>query len=285
MWLKVLAVVLIVLIAGLGSALVYGDRQWRAATEARITRLNAYRLTPSRLSFDDTETEGLPDPVKRYFRRVLRKGQPPVAGVSLKEQGEFRMGEAEDSWRPMTATQVLSARPAGFVWDARIQMAPHVPVHVRDAYLAGAGSMLGKVLGLVPVLDVHDTPEMAAGALQRYLAEAVWFPTALLPSQGVQWAPVNESSARATLTDGKTAVSLEFRFNAEGEITGAFAQSRYREVKGAFQPTPWGSRCAKYAERGGMRIPLEGEVEWRLPDGSLPYWRARITEISYEFTQ
>ena len=185
----------------------------------------------------------------------------------------------------MTATQVFSARPAGFVWDARIQMAPHVPVHVRDAYLAGAGSMLGKVLGLVPVLDVHDIPEMAAGALQRYLVEAVWFPTALLPSQGVQWAPVSESAARATLTDGKTAVSLEFRFNAEGEITGAFAQSRYREVKGAFQPTPWGSRCADYAERGGMRIPLEGEVEWRLPDRSLPYLRARITEISYQFTQ
>ena len=34
-----------------------------------------------------------------------------------------------------------------------------------------------------------------------------------------------------------------------------------------------------------MCIPLHGEVAWLLPDGLLPYWRGRITDISYEFAQ
>jgi hypothetical protein len=183
----------------------------------------------------------------------------------------------------MTAAQVFSTQPPAFVWDARIGIAPGVHVRVRDAYLAGAGSMRGELLGLVPVVDAHDTPEMAAGALQRYLAEAVWFPTALLPSQGVRWSAIDGSTARATLADGQTTVSLDFRFDAAGEIAGCFTSARYRQVKGGYEQTPWAGRYAAYAERGGVRTPLEAEVEWILPAGRLPYWRAHIARIDYEY--
>jgi len=33
------------------------------------------------------------------------------------------------------------------------------------------------------------------------------------------------------------------------------------------------------------RIPLEGEVAWKLPAGLFPYCRVRIREISYEFAR
>jgi len=285
MWVKTLAVVLALLFAGVGGALVYGARRWRTATHARVARLNESRLPPHNLRYDEKEIEGLPSPVARYFRTVLRNGQPMVIGARLAQEGELRRGEGDDSWLPFVAMQVFSSRPPGFVWDARMRMAPGLSVHVRDAYLDGAGSMRGEVLGLLPLLDAHDTPEMAAGALQRYLAERVWFPTALLPSQGVEWSPIDDSTALATLTDGETSVSLDFRFSAEGEIASAFTPSRYREVEGAFVPTPWGGHYAAYADRDGMRIPLEAEVEWHLADRRLPYWRGRITEVAYDYAR
>ena len=40
---------------------------------------------------------------------------------------------------------------------------------------------------------------MAEGELMRFLAEAAWYPTALLPSQGVRWQGADERSAFATL--------------------------------------------------------------------------------------
>jgi hypothetical protein len=31
-----------------------------------------------------------------------------------------------------------------------------------------------------------------------------------------------------------------------------------------------------------MLIPIEGEVEWNLPEGNLPYWRGYLEKIEYE---
>src|SRR5207249_11032068 len=87
----------------------------------------------------------------------------------------------------------VSTDPPGFVWDAAIRVAPFLSVRVRDAYIRGAGSMQGRLAAVVTVVDQRDRPELNAGALQRYLAEAVWFPTALLPGQGVAWQAVDRS--------------------------------------------------------------------------------------------
>jgi hypothetical protein len=50
-------------------------------------------------------------------------------------------------------------------------------------------------------------------------------------------------------------------------------------------PTPWEGRWSRYDLRDGMRIPLEGEVAWMLPEGQEPYWRGRITNLTYEFVR
>jgi hypothetical protein len=132
------------------------------------------------------------------------------------------------------------------------------------------------------MVNVEGTPEIAAGALHRYLAEATWYPTALLPSQGVVWTPIDDSSARATLTTGATTVSLVFRFGKDGLVETVFTPARSRDVDGRFVPTPWQGHFFDYAERGGMLIPLQGEVGWLLPEGPQVYWRGRIVEVSYE---
>jgi hypothetical protein len=105
----------------------------------------------------------------------------------------------------------------------------------------------------------------------------------LLPSQGVQWTGIDDATARATLTDGATTVSLEFGFSRDGLITSAFRPSRYREVHGAYQPTPWLCQYTAYAEHDSMRIPLAGAVQWQLPERPLPYWRGRVTAVTYEY--
>ena len=145
--------------------------------------------------------------------------------------------------------------------------------------------MLASLMGLRQLVHVEGTPDIAAGALHRYLAEAAWFPTALLPSAGVVWTPLDDSSARATLTVGATTVSLDFHFDADGLVQSVFTPERARDVDGRSIPTPWQGRWSSYEERGGMRIPLAGEVEWLLPEGAQVYWRGRVTEIVYELAE
>ncbi len=285
MWFKITALGIALIIVIVGGVLAYGSLRWRNLTRSLVAQLDAASVPPQVPTYSESELEGLPDPVKRYFRTVLREGQPIVTRARLTWEGEFLMREAENGWRPFTATQYYVTRRPGFLWDARIKVAPGLAVNVYDAYIAGTGTLHGEILGLIRVIHLGGTPEMAEGELLRYLAEAVWYPTALLPSQGVRWTPMDGSRARATLTDGDTTVSLDFHFNADGEITGSLAASRPREVNGEMHPTPWAGSYADYVERDGMRIPRRGEVTWQLEDRQLPYWRGRVLDVTYEYAQ
>jgi hypothetical protein len=154
-------------------------------------------------------------------------------------------------------------------------------VRVRDSYIGGSAGMRGAVAGLVPVVDQQGTPDLAAGALHRYLAEAVWLPTALLPSQHVVWEAVDDSTALVTLSDSGITVTWTVHFSAAGEIVRVEGE-RLRDVDGVGVPTPFVGHHRSYAEVEGMRIPMEGEVAWILPEGQLTYWRGRIAKAEYE---
>jgi hypothetical protein len=135
--------------------------------------------------------------------------------------------------------QYFTAGLPGLVWDARINMAPLATVRVRDSYIQGVGSMQARVASLIPVVDQAGSPELAAGALHRYLAEAVSLPTAFLPGSDVAWEPIDDHSARATLTDCGLSVSLDFHFRERGEIVRCYTSARNRDVRGVAVPTPW----------------------------------------------
>ena len=265
--------------------ILHGEFCWRAGTRELRDRLEAARLPIEPKVFDEGELESLPGPVQRYFGAVLEDGQPIVAAVSVEHTGTLDMGKTAQQWKPFTSTQrVVTSRP-GFDWDGRVAMMPALPVLVHDAYAAGEGILHAAVLGLVSVVNLRGTGEVAQGELMRFFAEAAWYPTALLPSQGVLWDAVDEQSARATLKDGDLTVTLLFRFNEDGLIATVRAEARGRMVGGAVVPTPWHGRFWNYAIREGMRVPLDGEVAWLLPEGAKPYWRGRITKLSYEFAR
>ena len=276
--------VVALLLLSLGGVLVLADYYWRARSADLVAHLNGNGgLVSSPTSFSVAQIQGLPAPAMRYFRAVLRDGQPIVRRVRLAQEGDFLLRPEQNGWRPFTATQYVATQPPGFVWDARIRMAPGLGVRVRDAFVDGTGYMLATLMGLIRLASAAATPGIAAGALHRYLAEVVWCPTALLPSQGVVWTPLDDSSARATLTVAGTTVSLDFRFGPDRLVASVFTPHRARDVGGSAVPTPWQGHFFNYGERGGMRIPLSGEVEWLLSEGPQVYWRGRITEVSYEY--
>ena len=286
-WLKWSGVALaVLLVVGMG-AVAYGSWHWEQSSKAILARLEAARVTsatstlPTR--YDARELEGLPAPVQRYFRAVLKDGQPIIAAASLDQVGTFNMSETAEAWKPFTAKQrVITQRP-GFDWDARIMMFPGVAAHIHDAYVAGQGLLRGAILGLIPVVNMPDSPELQQGEFTRYFMEALWYPTALLPSQGVRWQALDDRSARASLTDGALTLTLTFRFQDDGLIEFARAESRGRLVDGVPSGAPWQGRFWNYAIRDGIKVPLEGEVAWVMPDGLKPYYRGKLTSLSFEF--
>lgn len=281
---KKIAAVLGTLAGGVGTVAGIGSWRWRSGTAELVTRLRAAaEAEGAPAALTTREREELPGPVARYFRAVLPDVVPPIRYARLEQRGQFLARKGPKGWRPFRAVEHFTARPAGFVWDARIRMAPGLHVMVRDGFVEGRGTMIGSMLGVWRVVSVEGTPELGAGALQRYLAEAVWLPTALLPSAGVSWRPLDGSGARATLTAGGTTVSADFHFGADGLVERVYTAARGRDVGGGrMVPTPWQGRFSSYARRAGLRIPMAGEVEWILPEGPQPYWKGELTGVAYE---
>jgi len=281
-----LALMLLGVVAG-----IYGSWRWRAASRERVDQVLAAQRPMAASRYDARAIEHLPAPVVRYFHHVLQDGQPLVLRARVAHQGFFNSRDDREQWVPFHSTEVFTVSPPGFLWDAQIDSTRATPVFVSDSYIAGTGRMYGALFGLVPVVHAEGTPTMASGALMRYLAEAVWLPTALLPASGVTWAPIDDHRALATLTDvpaGRpgqqpVSVSLEFRFNDRNEVAEVYSPGRYRQVGDTAVPTPWSAVLRDVMSSRGMLIPTDAEVRWHLRDRVLPYWRGRVIDTEYEF--
>lgn len=285
MRLRIGIIVVLALAAIYAAAYAYGAARWAAQTRALRARLASARTPLQPQTVDFSQLAGLPAPVQRYFRTVLTDGQPVVTSVTVQHQGTFNMSTTAEQWQPFTSDQwVVTARP-GFVWNGRVSVLPGFPARAHDAYIAGEGILHVALLGLVTVTDLRGAGALAEGELMRYFAEATWYPTALLPGQGVAWEAVDDRSAYGTLTDGDTAITLLFTFNDQNLIDTVQAAARGRTVGGETVPTPWRGRFWNYAERNGMLVPLDGEVAWVLPESTQPYWRGHIVAITYEFAR
>ena len=284
-WIAWLAVAFAALAIGALGLVACGHFRWIAATQALIGELDAARLTAPAPRYDSRELDGLPVPVQRYFRAALKDGQPIITAARIELRGRFNLSPTGERWKPFTSMQRAVTRRPGFVWDGHVALAPGIAVHVHDAYIAGVGILKPSLLGLYALADVHGAGETARDELMRYAAEAAWYPTALLPSQGVRWETVDDRSAKATLTDGVLSVTMLVTFDNAGMIESSRFEARGAQTDksgGKIDPTPWEGRWSDYEERNGMRLPMTGEAAWLPATGRRPYFRGTVTSMVHE---
>ena len=286
LWLGLCLVVLGLTAVGLS---FWGERRWAGEVKALQAGLERGRLDgtpgPGSLStrFDARDLEGLPAPVQRYFRAVLTDGQPIITAVTIEIAGTFNMSPTAEQWKPFTSRQRVVARRPGFLWDARIAMLPGVNVRVIDSYIVGNGLLHAAIQGLFTMADIQGEGEIARGEFMRWCAEVAWYPTALLPSQGVRWEAVDDRSAHATFTDGPLTLTLRFRFNDAGLIASFRADSRGGMVGDKMVMAPWDGVWSNYQVRDGVQVPFTGEVAWMRPEGRRPYFIGTVTALAFEF--
>ncbi len=282
MWKMILLLGLALTLAVLAGLFVVKRTQLTRRVETMVDEMRSASIPPLEREVRPTDWAGLPAPVQRYFEHVLPAGTSYTGTVTIQQRGTFRDGDRSSApWSPFTATQHVTIRPPGFVWDATIQMMPGLSVRVLDAYHDGQGHLQARLGGIVPVMDAPPGPKLDEGELLRYLAEAPLYPTALLPGMGVDWTRIDDQSARATLTDRGTTVSLVFSFNERNEVTRVRGTRGFLTNEGTYESRGWTGFWHHYAERNGRRVPMEGEVAWIAPEGKISYWRGHVHHIEH----
>jgi hypothetical protein len=177
-----------------------------------------------------------------------------------------------------SATPPELDRPRTVSFAALTSLPPPVERYFRSVLRDG-----GALMAVIDVVNECDRQELDEGALQRYLAEAAMFPTALLPERGVVWTPIDENHATASLTDGATTACLDFAFAATGEILGVSTARRWRAEKSGYAIGAWGGRYGQYEVHNGMRVPSEADVYWKIGGRRCSYITIRVTDASFDF--
>lgn len=223
-----------------------------------------------------SRTSAVPAVVQRYLELAVPPGGRPPSLVTLEQHGELRTSPTSSRWMPFTAIHVVAPQSQGFLWNARVEPLPLVHLRVLDMLVRGRGS--GQVLMLSAFAVGHDdgTPQMNSGSLHRFLAEAVWYPWALLPSEQLSWSALDGNRALATLVVNGVTVALEFRFADSGEVVGIYSPGRWGSFDGGYAQVPWEGHFSGYGRRHGILVPRHGEVGW-CRDGKLELvWRGSI---------
>ena len=169
------------------------------------------------------------------------------------------------------SAKVIAAGSAKLIASTNVQF-------VVDSFEHGAGGLVARVLGFIPVARARG-PETDVAEALRGLAELPWRPFAFGAEGPVTFEALSFSMLRATFDDGRTRALVEFNIGDDGGVLGASARSRPRLVGKTVVNTGWSGAFSEYRDFEGVRVPTTAEVTWHLPEGPFTYWRGRVTEF------
>ena len=221
---------------------------------------------------------GLPAIVQKWLNYSHVIGKAKVSNVYLTQDLQLKFKPEQKEWSHGVSEQYFTIQPPAFNWDIRTQMNPLMSVIGRDKFEHGKAEMLIKLFALIPVVDVKNDEKVNQSALQRYLAEIVWFPSASL-SQYLTWEEIDELSAKATLNYNGTKGSGIFYFNETGQFE-KFVAMRFKDSNDA-KPVKWTVVATKTEEKNGIKIPTECKVIWYAKPEQWTWLKLKIKHIEY----
>lgn len=226
----------------------------------------------------EQDLQRLPPIVSLWVDRSGVVGHVPAQRIWVQQRLQLRLEPAQSTWYPARAEQYYTIYPPSFVWQADVRTFPLVHVMARDVFAQGRGRMQVAIWGLLPLADVQGSRQVDQAALQRFLGEMVWYPSAAL-SPLVRWEQIDSLQARATLRVGQTEASGVFTFSEQGDVR-RFSALRYRGQETV--PRQWVVDVTEYGMFDGRRIPLRCSVTWMLDHGPWLWARIEVTDIVWD---
>jgi hypothetical protein len=174
-----------------------------------------------------------------------------------------------------TAQQSISAAQTRFVWRARFKVAPLLIGVVEDAFEAGRGRLDARMWGVVPMARARGR-HIDRGEAQRYVAEIVWCPMALVHNPELRFRTISERVVRTWMHDEDTYIDLIF--DDSGDISDVRTTTRARDGN---LVQPWQGCFSEPRDFGEMRAPSRAEVSWETPEGPFVYWQGCVTSLTF----
>ncbi|MBU0558312.1 MAG: hypothetical protein KJ799_02480 [Bacteroidetes bacterium] len=252
-------------------------------TESYINeKINSLRATikTEKKIFSYNEIEDLPFLLQRYYKNTITEGAVKPQFVRLKQTTEFKFQE-NSAWRKFTSEQYYSINKPGYVLTSSEIASSLLSEKTIESYVETKGEKLVKFLSSITTEDA-DGVEMNNSGLFKYFSDAVFFPSALLPSVNVKWIQVAPLIARGTFWDKNIRIGADFHFDEDGNILKITSEDKYRITKQGFQRSHFTIVFSDYKEFDGLKIPTSAEATWNLPGRDFLFSKYTINDLSYD---
>jgi hypothetical protein len=221
--------------------------------------------------FHKGQLDGLPEPVQRYFKHILKEGQPYISYARIKHDGQFKT-DLEKGWIDIKGEQYATTEKPGFIWKGTTSM-----FVARDMYISGKGRLIATLFSVYNVVDAKGE-KYNEGELLRWLGESVLYPTNFLPNERLQWFPIDSKTAKLTFNYKGLSLFFKITFNEIGEIT----EMETKRYMGDKDLETWVIKATNYKELNNVLIPTAFDVIWRLDKGDFSYAKFNVTQVEYD---
>lgn len=266
------------LIIFIGIALSCGSADFSKQTAAEVERIHETNVGAPARTVSREMLAGLPEPVGRWLLGSGIVGRSAAHSVHLVQKGMMRTKPGQDRWMKVEAEQDITINEPAFVWKADIKMIGLTVISARDSFIEGKGRMTIKLLSLI-MMDDADGMKIDQAAMQRYLVEMIWYPWAAL-SPYVKWEAIDSRAARVVMKYRGVSGSCVFHFNEAGEVVGLSAD-RYMGGGEDAALEKWVGTTKIYGTMGGIRMPVNVEVGWKLRTGDFTWYKFEIERLEY----
>lgn len=250
--------------------LIIGRTNLSIKFSKEVKELFAQSKDISTKTFHQQQLTDLPEPVQRYFQRVLTDGQPYISYTRMTHDGQFKTGLDKD-WINIRGEQYATTEKPGFIWKGTTAM-----FTARDMYLADKGRLVVSLFSLYDIVDAKgETYDQ--GELLRWLGESVLYPTNLLPSEMLHWSTIDSKAAKLTFNYNELSLSLIVTFNEIGEII-QMETKRYMDEN---KLETWIIKMSNYKEINAVAVPTNFDVSWRLQKGDFSYAKFNLQKLEY----
>ncbi|HEX7713297.1 MAG TPA: DUF6544 family protein [Bacillota bacterium] len=224
------------------------------------------------LTLDDIRH--LPNPVQKYLIYVGAVGKEKVQNVKLIAAGEMKMN-LKSGWSKINFEQYnFFASHLTRLFYIKLNMLG-IPILGLHSYTDANASMLVKLGGLIPVVDVKGREMRISDTVTLLNDMSIFAPAALIDNR-IRWESIDDHTAKAIFNPGYCTVSAVLYFNDRGELVNFISDDRYSlEEDGSFKKIRWSTPIRDYQERNGIKLASYAEAVWNRPEGDDSYFRLK----------
>lgn len=264
-----IANLIVLIVAVLAFTTVQFEKAFRADVKKRLEQTKATAI------LSEADIQHLPPPVQRYLRYSNVIGKPKPNNMYVMFEGQ--MHSKGKDWFSFTSEQYnFFDEPTRLFFMKAKMFGITVPGYHR--YQQQTALMNIKLFGLIDIVKIKDE-NLAKGETVTVFNDMCLMAPGFLVDKRIAWEPMNDTTAKATLSNGAIKVSAVLYFNQQGQLIDFISNDRYET--NTKQWLPFSTPVSEYKTINNMNLISYGEAVWHYPDSAFVYGKFRTMKIEY----